>query len=240
MAVVIALLLLGCPQLNRAKVGDTVLVDYTLRLANGTFVDTNNAEVARAVGIFDPERIYQPVRVKIGSGVLIPGFEAALVGMAEGERKEVAIPPERAYGEWRPELVRRIPREYNFSRIESMPLPVFLARYGNRSVGDVIRLQNWNATVLEVNTTGVLLRHEPIAGQLIQFEPFPQRVISVGESYVTMRHEAAVGDVGKLFTSSGLTRMKVIAADEQFLTVDTNHELAGQTLVLNITLLKIE
>ncbi|MEM3030540.1 MAG: FKBP-type peptidyl-prolyl cis-trans isomerase [Candidatus Micrarchaeia archaeon] len=239
-AIALALLLLGCPQARRAKAGDTVVVDYTLRLANGSFIDASNASAAQALGIFDPERLYQPVRTRIGSGGLIVGFEDALVGMAEGESKEVAVPPERAYGEWRPELVRRIPREYNLSRTDTIDLPVFLAKYGNRSAGDVILLPNWNATVLEVSDTGVAIRHNPRLNQLIPFEPFPQRVVFIGDDYITMRHEAAVGDVGKFLNASGLTKLRVIAADEQFLTVDANHELAGQTLVFNITLLKIE
>jgi len=239
LALALAILLLGCPQARKAKMGDMVAVDYTLRLANGSYIDASSADAARSLGIYDPERLYAPARTRLGSGQLIRGFEEAIVGMAEGESKEFSVPPEKAYGEWRPELVLRIPREYSIPRTDLMGLHEFLARYGNRSAGDVISLHNWNATVLNVSEGGVLLRHNPTVGQLIQFEPFPQRVVAVGEDRITLRHEADVGDVGVFYNASGITKVRVIAAGDDYITVDTNHELAGQTLIFNITLLKI-
>ncbi len=78
-----------------AKNGDTVLVRYALRV-NGELVETNKEG--------------EPLRVTIGSGKLIKGFENALIGMKEGEEKTVTLTPEEAYGNPRDDLVQEIPR----------------------------------------------------------------------------------------------------------------------------------
>jgi FKBP-type peptidyl-prolyl cis-trans isomerase 2 len=43
--------------------------------------------------------------------MVIPGFENALMGMEKGEEKEVNIKSDDAYGDPKPELVKKIPKE---------------------------------------------------------------------------------------------------------------------------------
>jgi FKBP-type peptidyl-prolyl cis-trans isomerase 2 len=68
----------------QAKQGDTVLVNYTGKLIDGTIFDTS---LDRA-----------PMRFTVGQGKLIAGFEKAVVGMNAGEKKTVIIPFAEAYG----------------------------------------------------------------------------------------------------------------------------------------------
>jgi peptidylprolyl isomerase len=74
-----------------AKKGDTVDVYYTGLLDNGTIFDSNLNRT--------------PLEVTIGSGAVIPGFDAAIVGMAVNSEKTVHIPVDQAYGPYDPALV---------------------------------------------------------------------------------------------------------------------------------------
>ena len=77
--------------MTQAKSGDTVRVNYTGRLDDGTIFDTS-------VG-------GEPLEFKIGDGQIIPDFEEAVIGMSPGESKTVKIPSERAYGTHQKDLV---------------------------------------------------------------------------------------------------------------------------------------
>lgn len=95
-----ALLIPGCipaDEAGKAKTGDTVQVDYTGKLADGT--------------VFDSSIGKQPLEVVLGKGQLIPGFEKAILGMQAGENKTVTIAAQDAYGPFRSELVFEVTRD---------------------------------------------------------------------------------------------------------------------------------
>jgi len=80
----------------QAQTGDTVKVNYTGKLDDGTVFDTS---VDR-----------EPLQFQIGQGQLIPDFEQAVVGMNAGESKSIQIPAENAYGPYHDEMVIEMPR----------------------------------------------------------------------------------------------------------------------------------
>jgi len=81
--------------------GDTVTIEYTGRLDDGTVFDTSLESVASEDGLADdqPERDYQPLTVEIGAGRIIEGLEEGLIGMEAGDEDSVTLEPEQAYGE---------------------------------------------------------------------------------------------------------------------------------------------
>lgn len=83
--------------MSKAKDGDTVKVHYTGTLENGE--------------VFDTSREREPLEFKLGEGQLIPGFEKAVIGMAEGDSTKVDIPSDEAYGEAREDLVIKVPKD---------------------------------------------------------------------------------------------------------------------------------
>ena len=94
------------------KDGDFVLINYTLKVVEDggeTVWDTTQEDVAKKHNIFDPEKRYGELLVVIGKGRVIEGVEEALRDMNVGEKKEVEVPPEKAYGEYRSDLVIRVP-----------------------------------------------------------------------------------------------------------------------------------
>ena len=82
--------------MSPVKGGDTVKVHYT-----GTF---DSGEV------FDTSEGAEPLTFTVGGGQVIPGFDAALMGMQVGETKKIVIPPDQAYGQRQEELVQTISR----------------------------------------------------------------------------------------------------------------------------------
>lgn len=72
-----------------AKIGDTVAMNYTGRLENGTVFDSN----------VDPKFGHvTPFVFTLGAGQVIPGWDKGIVGMKVGEKKTLVIPPADGYG----------------------------------------------------------------------------------------------------------------------------------------------
>ena len=82
------------------KKGDRVKIDYTGTLDDGSIFDTSKHDEHS-----------HPIEVEVGSGKLIKGFDDALIGMQEGEEKEIRLLPAEAYGKHKSELIKEIPKE---------------------------------------------------------------------------------------------------------------------------------
>ena len=67
-----------------AQAGDTVTVNYTGKLADGTVFDTS---IGKA-----------PFQFVLGAGNVIPGWDQGLVGMKVGGKRVLIIPPNLGYG----------------------------------------------------------------------------------------------------------------------------------------------
>ncbi|MFT5232801.1 MAG: FKBP-type peptidyl-prolyl cis-trans isomerase 2 [Candidatus Krumholzibacteriia bacterium] len=78
------------------EAGKSVKVHYKGTLADGT--------------VFDSSEGGDPIDFEIGSGQVIPGFDAAIRGMEVGQTEVVQIVCEEAYGEPREEMIGEIPR----------------------------------------------------------------------------------------------------------------------------------
>lgn len=74
-----------------AETGDKVRVNYHGQLEDGTLIDTTFGK--------------KPVEFVIGEHKVIRGMEEAVVGMKAGDNKIVDIPPEKAFGHVREELI---------------------------------------------------------------------------------------------------------------------------------------
>ncbi len=83
--------------MKQARNGDRVKVHYTGMLEDGT--------------VFDTSRNREALEVTLGSGTVIRGLEDALVGMAVGETKELAVASADAFGPRRDELVVQVEKE---------------------------------------------------------------------------------------------------------------------------------
>ena len=76
--------------------GNTIRVHYTGTLSDGTQFDSSDGR--------------EPLEFVVGSGMVIPGFDAGVIGMEIGETKVIDIPAKDAYGEKQDEMIVEIPR----------------------------------------------------------------------------------------------------------------------------------
>jgi FKBP-type peptidyl-prolyl cis-trans isomerase len=79
--------------------GDTVMVNYTGYLLNGQVFDTSIQANAKAAGVEQPGRPYEPIPVVLGSHGVIPGWEEGLALLNEGAKAKFIIPSKLGYGE---------------------------------------------------------------------------------------------------------------------------------------------
>ncbi|ROR32512.1 FKBP-type peptidyl-prolyl cis-trans isomerase [Inmirania thermothiophila] len=133
----------------QAKTGDTVKVHYTGTLDDGT--------------VFDSSRGREPLEFTIGEGMLIPGFEEAVIGMSVGERKSVSIGSDDAYGPRHEEMVQTIDRAV-------IPEDIDL-EVGTRLTATGPGEQPLLLTVVELTEDTVTVdANHPLAGKDLTFE----------------------------------------------------------------------
>lgn len=163
----------GTGESRAVKSGDTVQVDYIGKFENGTVFDTSIEKVAQESGIYNPQREYTPLNITVGSGQVIEGFEEGLIGMKEGEEKNLTIPPEKAYG------------EYNESWVQSIPIED-LNMSEKPEVGQVYsNMYGIPYRVIAVNETYVTLDPNPeLAGKTLVFYI---KLVSIEESLNTSK-----------------------------------------------------
>ena len=127
--------------------GSTVDVHYTGKLINGEVFDSS---VGKA-----------PLSFVVGSGQIIPGFENAIIGKNIGDKVTVDIPANEAYGEYRDDLVVKVPNT-------QLPGPV--------EVGMTLQAQAENGMpinvlIKEVNEDhAVIDGNHPFAGKNLIFD----------------------------------------------------------------------
>ncbi len=131
------------------KNGDTVRVHYRGTLADGSEFDSSAGR--------------EPLEFEVGTGQVIPGFDAAVLKLEPGESVTVTIPAAEAYGEHQPEGLQTFPRD-------AFPPDA------DPQVGWAVELGGPNgervpATIAEVTDEEIVLDfNHPLAGQDLTFE----------------------------------------------------------------------
>ena len=82
----------------QVKEGDVVRVHYTGKLTSGEQFDSSAGR--------------EPLEFTVGAGQMIKGFDAAMPGMAVGEKKTINIPAADAYGEKNEDAIIEFPKEH--------------------------------------------------------------------------------------------------------------------------------
>ncbi|MFO7982193.1 MAG: peptidylprolyl isomerase [Desulfuromonadales bacterium] len=135
--------------MSQAKEGDSVKVNYTGKLEDGT--------------VFDSSEGKEPLEFTVGSGQIIPGLDKAVDGMEVGESKTVTVESEEAYGPRRDEMVLEVERERLPEEIEP-------------EVGQQLQVgssedQTMIVQITDVTDTAVTLdANHPLAGKDLTFD----------------------------------------------------------------------
>ncbi len=114
--------------------------------------------------VIDTTKGREPIEFKVGEREVIEGLDEAVIGLEEGEKKTVIVPPEKAYGPRREGLLGKVPLE----RFRLIP-PDQLRE------GAIVQLRTIEgirlATIMKVEEDGVTLDfNHPLAGKTIKFE----------------------------------------------------------------------
>lgn len=139
--------------MSQVSEGDLVRIHYTGRFEDGKVFDTSTQR--------------SPLKFVAGGPQVIPGVSNAVVGMEEGQKKTVKLPPEEGYGQRNPALEQTIARK-------QLPEEV--------NVGDQLRAvqgdQEIPVWIRELNDeTALIDANHPLAGQTLVFD---LEVVSVG------------------------------------------------------------
>lgn len=145
-----------------AEFGKTIVFDYAAGFDNGTLFDTTFESAAREAGIYNPNRIYEPMSLVFNKGTLFPGLEESLIGMKQGEIRNVRIPPNKAYGIKIENSTRVLPKDSikGIGEIEVGKMIEIVVPGGQRVPSYVKEIGEENITV-DLN--------HPLAGEYIQF-----------------------------------------------------------------------
>lgn len=125
-----------------------VAIDYTLTDADGQVLDSSESR--------------GPLSYVHGAGNIIPGLEQALEGKDEGEKVNVTVPPEQAYGQRDDNLIQRVPKKLFAETAEPQPGMQFQAQgpQGTQLL-----------TVVEVEEDQVTVdANHPLAGKKLNFD----------------------------------------------------------------------
>jgi FKBP-type peptidyl-prolyl cis-trans isomerase 2 len=128
-----------------------VKISYTGRIKEGSVFDTTDKETAEKEKIFDDKRIYRPVPIVVGEKQVLPGLDDVLKDLKVGEEKQVELPPEKAYGQKDPNLIRLIPMKA-FKQQKMQPMPGMIIELDGRPA----RIQTVSGGRVRVDFNGEL------------------------------------------------------------------------------------
>ncbi|MBS3162566.1 FKBP-type peptidyl-prolyl cis-trans isomerase [Candidatus Woesearchaeota archaeon] len=134
--------------MKTAKNGDKVKVEYTLTLDDGQVVDTSKGR--------------DPLEFTLGEGHVIKGFNDAVVGMKVNEEKDFKVEPKDGYGEPRPDMKLKLPRQ-NLSKEQTPQVGMIIGmtmQDGRKAMGKIFEVTEEHL--------GIDLNH-PLAGEVLNF-----------------------------------------------------------------------
>jgi FKBP-type peptidyl-prolyl cis-trans isomerase SlyD len=153
-----------------------ISIEYTLNDAN------TNEQLDTNVG-------GNPLEFISGMGQIIPGLEKEIENAAEGDKCDVMVKPEDAYGEYNDEAVQNLPREQfaGIDLVEGMNL------YGSSEDGQTVQVTVKSFTDAEVTID----YNHPMAGRTLMFSV---AVLAVREATA---EEIQTGVVGGMAAMGG-------------------------------------
>lgn len=132
----------------RAVQFDTVTVKYTGSLEDGTVFDRSPEE--------------RPLLFILGKDEVIPGFDAAVQGMFQGEQKTVVVPCTQAYGEHKSALIETVERSLLPNDVDLTPGTQLEVTRQDGTIFHVMILKVTDQTV-------TLDANHPLAGKTLTF-----------------------------------------------------------------------
>ncbi|MEK9726677.1 MAG: peptidylprolyl isomerase [Candidatus Margulisiibacteriota bacterium] len=129
-----------------------VVIDYTLKDKGGKILDSSVGQA--------------PLTYQHGSGVLVEGLENAIEGREKGDKFNVIVQPNEAYGVYQNDLIHDVPKDA-FANIEAIEIgsqfevDVETDQWPQITIGKIVNVTD--------DTVSFDLNH-PLAGEELHFE----------------------------------------------------------------------
>ena len=156
--------------------GSMITIDYTAKIQNengGTVFDTTVEDVAQTEAIFNPNKFYEPMLVVLGQGWVPNGLEKAISQSKIGEKFEINVLCDDAYGPKDPSKIKLVARrEFQKQNI-------------NPSIGDRIKIGTQTGTVISVGSGRVRMDYNHVlAGKDIEYKVTIHQLITAKEDQI--------------------------------------------------------
>lgn len=130
------------------QIGDTIKVNYTGTLTNGTVFDSSSGRA--------------PLEFTVGSGQVIQGFDQGVLGMKLNQEKTITIPANEAYGPVNPSLIIHVPKSSFGNQTVQLGMGVSETGASGQQVQGIVTAVNETSATVDFNP--------PLAGQTLIFK----------------------------------------------------------------------
>ena len=152
--------------MRKVQTGDVVSVHCIGKLKNGE--------------IFENTYDSEPFIFQVGSPEIIPGLSEAIIGMEEGEEKEVTITSDKAFGPRDENLIRTVPRDALSLDVEP-ETGLMLNLVVETPQGEM----TFPATIVNVTDSELVLDlNPPLAGQDLIFQIKLLKIVTPDEENI--------------------------------------------------------
>ncbi len=154
---------------------------------SGTCVVSMHYKLTDSKGVLLDQSSDDPLTYLHGTNSLIPGLEKELEGKSAGDKLQVTVPPEEAYGEIAPQLIQKLPKNI-FNGVENIEVGMEFEATGTDGHIMVVRVEDVQGDEVTVNG------NHPLAGKTLNFDV---NVVEVREATEEeLDHGHAHGDGG--------------------------------------------
>lgn len=136
------------PVVSAIQAGSSVQIEYTLKDDRGTVIESSEGR--------------GPVTFTQGEQQLIPGLERALLGLRAGDKKQVTVKPEEAYGAADPAAVTEVAK--TMLPPDALVVGTVLMARGAQGESRPVRVKEIK------ESTVVLDLNHPLAGKTLVFD----------------------------------------------------------------------
>lgn len=142
-----------------------ITLNYIVKTADGDEIDSSLSS--------------EPITFLQGSKYMIEGLEEALYGRSEGDKFEIEIPPEKAYGERHEQLVQEVP----ISMFEGLDVEVGMSFRANTDQGEQ------SVIIVDKTKTSVTVDgNHPLSGMMLTFEVSIESVREASDEEIAHGH----------------------------------------------------
>ena len=166
------------------KKNDFIELDFTAKIKEtGKVFDTTLLEEAKKAALPAKEGELKPLKICVGQGMIVTGFDNALEGKETGKNYTIELKPKEAFGERNAKLIKVIPIRV-FTEKEIIPIS-----------GMMLTLDGILARIASVSGGRVVVDfNNPLAGKVIEYNFSVKRQITRTEEKLAVLADFYLGE----------------------------------------------